>query len=281
MKLSSAFGLVSATLTLAPSFGDGFAPIGRLNIDSSLVREGANPFLSWQISFPVTSVDKVVEIEPDNAVKTKGPVNMTVRVLGASYQPYGDPAAVNLQVKLGYTADWETAFHGTNRQVDPSETVFSAEVPSGTVVDFAGAGNLSRDRWTSSRNTLSKTRNVIALKDGDPVPSHLPAFRQGRIKDHVSPYVEDGKIALGPNELIYLIELGQTDPSKAGFDMQDLVAVARFDPIVVTEEDEDTDKDEKPEVESSSNRQPGAQPYQGSAKPAVRANSNRKRLRSR
>ena len=281
MQLPSVIGSTSAAFTLALASADGFTPVGSLNIDTSLVREGAPPLLSWQISFPPPTVDKVVDIEPDNAVRTKSPVYMTVRVLGAPYRPYGENAAVNLQVKLGYRGDWETAFHGIDHQIDPSETVFAAEVASDTIVDIAGAGNLSGNRWTSSRNTLTKTSNVVALKNGDAVPPNLMAFQRGEIKDHVSAYVQNGRIALGPNELIYLIELGQSDPARPDFDMQDLVAVASFEPVVTERLTNEEGHNRKDQGVRGSSLAPDESPTLRPSGDPRRVKGNHKPLRTR
>ncbi|MDE0826726.1 MAG: hypothetical protein OSA48_07950 [Akkermansiaceae bacterium] len=126
---------------------------------------------------------------------------------------------------------WQTLFQGTDSQIDADAYVYNGVVPSGTTIDFSARGKRNSRYWTSSRNTLSENQNIIVLRNGDSVPQYTPAFKQGSIESHVSSYVQNGKIVLGPRDLIHLVKVGQTNTNSSGFDMQDLVYIVTFEEV--------------------------------------------------
>lgn len=140
----------------------------------------------------------------------------------------------NGAVDASGTVDDERIFSGKQTQISPTKVVFPTSgvciVKAGSKVDFKARCN-NGSQWLSWRETKSATQNVVALVNGDTPPSTTPAFRQGKIETFLQPYMENGKIKIGPMDVIYLIELGQTNPSNSGFDLQDMVLLVTFKPI--------------------------------------------------
>ena len=201
-------------------------PTGTLNVAKKLVRTGVRPLVNWQIQFP-ESIDDVVKLDAMNSVTAQKDLLVEVRVVGTSYQPYGEDATVECSINID-GADWQMIFSGKTADLRASEPVFSQVVDAGTTIDISGRGQKSSSWWTPDRKTGVSTYNVMALTDGDEVPYYSPAFQQGDIESHVSSYVNNGKVVLNPRDVIYLVELGQNDPNRGGFDMQDLVVVISF-----------------------------------------------------
>lgn len=227
--------LISAPLSVAvePLKYETLRPTGRLNITKAIVRTGAKATLDWEITYPL-GVTEVVDIGPTDSLDTVMETRMKIRMAGASYQPSGRDAEVLLSGRISSMgSNWQTLFHGTNGEINAHDYGFDQVVPANTHIDFSARGKKNRRSWTPSRDTLTENVNIIVLKDGDDAPSYTPAFKQGDIESHASSYVQNGKIVLGPRDLIYLIEVGQTNTSSSGFDMQDLVFVVTFEDVEV------------------------------------------------
>ncbi|MDA0767058.1 MAG: hypothetical protein O3A92_09575 [Verrucomicrobia bacterium] len=217
---------------VTPGIND-LRPTGTLSITKRLVRTGTHPQIDWEINYPL-NLTSIVDIGPDDSLETLTETQMKIRVAGASYQPYGYDAVVALQTRISsLSSSWLTLFQGTNGQVDTNRYIFNGVVPSNTSIDFSVRGQLSRS-WTPSRDTLSENQNITVLRNGDDVPQYTPAFNQGSIESHVSSFVQNGKIVLGPRDLIYLVEVGQTNILSSGFDMQDMVFIVTFDDVQTT-----------------------------------------------
>lgn len=140
----------------------------------------------------------------------------------------------NGAVDASGSVDDERIFKGKQNQISPTKVVFPTSgvcvVKANSKVDFKARAN-NGSTWLPWRQTKSATANVVALMNGDTPPSTTPAFRQGKIETFLKPYMENGKIKIGPMDIIYLIELGQTSPSASGFDLQDMVLLVTFKPI--------------------------------------------------
>lgn len=208
-------------------------PVGTLDAFPTLVQTGTHPTLTWDIQYPEAAPD-VVTVDPDvDTVTPNTDLCMEVTVLGASYQigtRRGKPVwgYVQAQVRVG-GGSWNQFFYNTQDKVKPNQTYFSSSVPAGQEIDFR-ARSYNGSRWLDWRSTGYQTENVIALVNGQRPPSTIPAFNQGNIESFLDPYLDaGGYINIGPKDVIYLIELGQTNTSSSGFDLQDLVVLASFD----------------------------------------------------
>lgn len=211
---------------------DPLIPVGWLSAYPTIVHTGTKPELTWSIQYP-EGVHEIVIIEEDGSVTPKTDLCMEVRVLGASYQigtSRGKPVWGTVRAELSANgSSFVGFFENTQDKVKPSKVYHSQAVSTGQPIDFRARCHDGR-QWKDWRSTTSQTPNVVALTDGQTPPSTVPAFNQGNIEDFLEPYLDaGGNINIGPKDVIFLIELGQTNPQAAGFDLQDIVLLATFD----------------------------------------------------
>jgi hypothetical protein len=112
----------------------------------------------------------------------------------------------------------------------PGIPVLNTTVKKNDKINFAGRG--WRDgEWLPLYNTAATTNNLIMLKNGDRVPSTVPALNGSSIESFLKPYMDTvtKKVKIGDRDLILLMELGQTSTSNSGFDLQDLVVLVTFE----------------------------------------------------
>jgi hypothetical protein len=124
-----------------------------------------------------------------------------------------------------------------------------SNVAAGTKLDITGvAGNRSTcGRYYFTANSKSNPgTQVLTLVDGDTVPLFTPYGGQRTIDSFLSststnpltglPIINSttGKVALAKNQVIYLFELGTTNPNSAAYDMQDMVVLATITPTTTT-----------------------------------------------
>jgi hypothetical protein len=83
----------------------------------------------------------------------------------------------------------------------------------------ARCSNSSKTLATNSRHFLNS--RVKLLTNGSDVHDLMAFKEQNYVAPYLQKYLDRGKIKLADNEAIYLFELGQKDPSKPGFDLQD------------------------------------------------------------
>lgn len=241
MKTSHTAALVAVILAacvatgprLAAQSTDPSIPVGALSAYPTIVQAGTHPVLTWGIDYPQIATD-IVTIEDDNTIVAKEALTMEVRVLGASYQTgtdrYGKPiwGTVDAQVRADGATSWTRVFYNTQNKVVPTQVVHTQTVRANYTIDLR-ARCYNGSSWLSYRSTGVTTPNVVLLVNGEEPPSTVPAFRQQNIEDFLRPYLDaSGKIVIGPKDVIYLIELGQTNVAASGFDLQDLVVLVTF-----------------------------------------------------
>jgi hypothetical protein len=204
-------------------------PRGTLNVDRDLVRVGTHSQLNWNIEYPAP-VTSVVDIVAPNTIIARRDLKMRVRVLGASFQ-----ASITsfLPVEVVWSknnASWSRVFYGYQSGVNPTKVMLDTTLTAGDSVNFGGRG--WRDgSWLSLYNTRGSTQNLVMLKNGDRVPSTVPALNGTSIESFLKPYMNttDKTVRIGDRDLILLMELGQTNTSNSGFDLQDLVVLVTFE----------------------------------------------------
>lgn len=223
-------GLLAGLLSLASAFAADTIPTGTLSVDNAMLREGAKSQLTWQIQLPTPPVTEVIEIVTPNTIKPKKDLKMRVRVLGASFQ---ESILSFLPVEVMWSknnSSWSRVFYGKQTSVNPSTAVLDTTVKKGDKINFGGRGY--RDlSWLTLYNTSANTNNLVMLKNGDKVPTTVPAMQQGNIESFLAPYLLADKktINIGNRDLILLMELGQTNTNASGFDLQDLVVLVTFE----------------------------------------------------
>ena len=209
-------------------------PVGSLTAFPVVVQTGTHPTLNWDIQYPETATDIVI-IEEDGTITPREDLCMKIKVLGASYQTgwtnQGKPVWgwVQSEVKVGGSSAWDMFFYNTQDNVQPTSTYYSATVLASRPIEFR-ARAYNGSYWLPSRSTEASSANVVPLVNGDQPPQTIAAFNQGDIESFLQPYLDaSGYVTIGPKDVILLIELGQVDPTKSGFDLQDLVLLVSFD----------------------------------------------------
>ena len=249
--------LMIGLLACLCSFGSAFAadiPTGKLNVDRSLVRVGSRSQLDWEIKYPVG----VTKLRSTTSLK------MRVRVVGASFQIYRsdkgggnnldgvdadnpkngtvDPSgtyddekklgkAIPLPVEVMWSlnnSSWTRLFYGTSANLNPSTIVVNTTVNPTDVVSF-GAHGFRDGAWLPFYSTASPTPNVVVLENGASLP---PIIQQSFIDSTLKPYTTaTNTVRIGTRDLLILMELGQTNPIYADFNLQDLVLLVTFEEI--------------------------------------------------
>ncbi|MDF1823931.1 MAG: hypothetical protein P1U68_04770 [Verrucomicrobiales bacterium] len=238
MKLNSLYAHTLAFLAFAvipalPAIGDDQSdpviPTGSLSASPSVVQAGTYPSLEWNITYPET-VTEVVEIVDPGVITPKEDLYMDVRVLGASVSDGHTWRKVEAWIAADGDYYYDRFFKGTQLEVNPSKIYFTKLVREGEENHFGGRyiesnGQTQTFYHTANTNTI----NVRALVNGSSPPNYISAYGQGNISSFLEPYVDDqGKIDIGPMDVIYIFDLTHTDPNGWGFDMQDLVLLVTF-----------------------------------------------------
>jgi hypothetical protein len=236
-KLTATVALAIACITLMPLISnaqtDPVFPSGTLSATPKVVNPGVYPVLTWNITYPETVID-VIDIEEPGVITPKEDLYMDIRVLGASVgTANGIWATVQGWVRADGSGNWQNFFSGKQPYVDPTKIYFTKLVRKNRVNHFGG-----RHYWygwkTFYNTTSSSTNNVRALVKGDSPPHYAGGYDQQDAEAFLLPYIDsDGKIDIGPMDVIYLFETTHTDTSSHGFDMQDLVLLVTFRRIAV------------------------------------------------
>lgn len=223
-------GILACLLAVTSTHAaENMVPTGTLTVDRDILRVGTKSQLAWSIEYPAP-VTEVIDIVPPNVIKPKKDLKMKVRVLGASFQ---ETVTKFLPVEVMWSknnSSWSRIYYGLQTLVVPSTVVLNTTVKKNDTINFGGRGY--RDgAWLPLYNTASNTQNLVMLKNGDRVPSTVPALNGLSIESFLKPYMNTTtkKIQIGDRDVIMLMELGQTNTSNSGFDLQDLVVLVTFE----------------------------------------------------
>ena len=173
------------------------------------------------------------------------PVAARVTVLGAAIT-YGGTYELSVTMKaLTDTTEHhvfgpygEAAHSNINDGNNPRSYVLPGVYTSATPISItAKSSTLRQTHFDGTNNnhwedymevaSITNSPNVIVLRSGDPVPN-IPGFQdQASIEEFLVDYINpaSGTVELGPNQAIYLFELGETDLSSPAADFQDLVVL--------------------------------------------------------
>lgn len=230
-------------------------PTGTLNVDRSLVRVGSRPQLDWKIKYPVGVTE----------LRSTQPLTMRVRVLGSTFHTNKtnngdgnnldgfdssnpntirngtvDPSgtfddekklgkAISLPVEVMWSINnstWTRLFYGFDYNVNPSTVVLNTKVTPTDVVSF-GARGFRNGAWLPLYSTAGLSQNVVTLVNGAPLP---PIVQQSAIESILKPYINSNNtVKIGKQDLLILMELGQTNPIYSDFNLQDLILLVTFE----------------------------------------------------
>lgn len=206
-------------------------PAGLLTATPKVVQTGTYPTLTWQVHYPST-VGDVAVINPPGGINLTDGVFVDVRVVGvgvtegtAGQNKNDIPTETRISINGG---NYSQLFYGTNTDVDPTHSLFTKKLPSGTSINFGGR-YVKDGSWTSFTTTQNPNYQVVALKSGDKIPTSYDLKQSGNMAEYLKPYVNgDGTVKVGPMSLLVMAEYGSTNHSSAAFDYQDLVLLVSF-----------------------------------------------------
>lgn len=207
-------------------------PVGSLTAFPTVVQTGTKPTLTWDISYP-SQVTAVVTVGPTGTITPLRPLIVDLRILGAQIGNGTNWYVVEAYRKIG-TGTFTRFFAEKQTGVDTSKVYHTQAVQASQTLDIQGrvasSSSSSPTSWQAFYSTGVTGNNVRALVNGDTPPSYGAAWaNQTTIKSALSAYMgADGKIKIGPMDVIFLFELWGSKTSEGYFDMQDLVVLATF-----------------------------------------------------
>ncbi len=114
-----------------------------------------------------------------------------------------------------------------------SQPLTMPTLPKGTTITVESIADapFCGGYWKKVSSNDSQSALLVVLRDGDPVPDITPFDNQTTIDNFLKSYIdlENDKIKLEPNEVIYLFELGTNNPQSSAFDLQDNVVLATIE----------------------------------------------------
>jgi hypothetical protein len=206
-------------ITTASVPGDSQPPVGTLTAGSNIVITGERPELEWSVRLPSKDVEDIVRIDKNNNVSTKKKVRVDVYMIGTGItSDYGQTQhETRTEINLG--SGFESVFTGKGRDVRPSQVLISRVLEAGTKITFRA---FFQD-WI-----YNTSPEVVILLDDDKLPKELGRDGSEQFHNYLNVLVMDGKMDMGPSDLIYCAELTHTDKKSYGYDLQDLVVLLRF-----------------------------------------------------
>lgn len=226
---TTALLIVGAALTLttqAFSSGKSAVPVGSLKVNKTMVRQGVAPILSWKIKFPKKVTD-VVTIPPDDTIVPKTKLRVKVSMVGVGITDQtGREYPSKSYMKFGSSA-WKHVFTGKGSQVRPDKVLIDRVVEKGEVLQFSAKVNLKGYGYY-----YNNSKNITVLKNGDTPPNVAAGYsHQTSVATYLRPYVKNGKIAIGPMDVLYVSELTHSNPKSSGYDMQDSIVLVQFEEV--------------------------------------------------
>lgn len=210
-----------ATATESPS-----TPVGTLDVNQLMVRTGVAPTVSWNIGYP-TQVTDVIDIPPTDEIIPKTKLRVKVSMVGVGLTDQrGTQYPAKNYIKIG-SSGWEHLFTGCGRDVRPGELLINRIIQPGHTLRFAAKVDLR-----NYRTYYNQDSNITILKNGDIPPNVAAGYQhQTPVASYLRPYIKDGKIALGPMDVLYVSELTHSKPSQSGYDMQDSIVLVQFEKV--------------------------------------------------
>jgi len=215
-------------------------PVGDLNAYPMLVQAGTFPQLTWSVTVPASVID-VITVTPPGTITPKRTLRMDVRMLGASV--WASTTNSRGQITGGYfvptealfryggSGSYSRIFYNTHTNINPNTIVYTRTVTAGNQINFAGRYYF-KNQWSTMYTSTNSSGQVVALINGSTPPTTTPLHQQPTIQSFILPYLDaQGKIKLGPRDVIYLMELTHTNKNDGGWDLQDLALLVTFTEI--------------------------------------------------
>lgn len=199
-------------------------PVGAMTAYPTIVQTGTKPTLTWGIIHP-SKVSDLAVVNPPGTIIPNQPVYVTVQPIGTGVtdcSASGDSVEYYTDARVSLNGgSYEQIFYGIQEDVDPAQKLFVKKVFANQTVDFGGRF-VKYNAWTPFFTTRSANMQVVALVNGEEVPTAFPINLQNRMKSYLKPYIDSsGRVNIGPLQVLILMELGSVDRSTSCFDYQD------------------------------------------------------------
>lgn len=162
----------------------------------------------------------------DKALRVEDPAKVKFELLGGEITcgAGGNDIPVTTNLYLNENDEPES--------LDTSQPLTMDNIPEGTTINVESIADapFCNNYRMSVDSKDSDSRQLFVLKDDDPIPDITPFDNQSTIESFLRNYIEDGKIKLANNQVIYLFELGTTNANSPAFDLQDNVVLATIEP---------------------------------------------------
>jgi len=225
-------GLIAASTQLNAQAASPSIPVGWLTAFPTVVQTGTKPTLTWDISYP-SVVKDFVTVVPPATVSPKQDLDVEVRVLGNGVTVStsgGGFNFVNAEAVLSFNnGSYNRIFYGTNNNVNPNTIVWSmSRIRANQTLRFGGRF-FHNNNWGTLFTSSSGTQNVQTLVNGDTPPNKVPEFGAPTLESFIRPYLgPNGKVKIGPMDVIVFMELTHTNQNDSGYDQQDMVLLVTF-----------------------------------------------------
>ena len=225
-------GLIAASTQLSAQANSPSIPVGWITAFPTVVQTGTKPTLTWDISYP-SVVKDFVEIISPATINPKAELDVEVRVLGNGVTvntSNGGYTFVNAEATLSFNGgSYNRIFYGTNNNVNPNTIVYSkTKVLANQKLRFGGRYYYN-NAWGPTFTSQTSGQNVRTLVSGDTPPSKVPQYGAPTLESFIRPYLgSNGKVKIGPMDVIVFMELTHTNESDSGYDLQDMVLLVTF-----------------------------------------------------
>jgi hypothetical protein len=239
IKVASISALLSGAV-LAQSGGTIPAiPVGSLSAYPTIVQTGTKPTLTWAATYP-SVVQNYVEIIAPSTLKLKKALDVQIRVLGNGVTASSSASSntftwVDAEAQLSFkNASYSRIFYGKNTNINPGTVVWSRtklQTAKDNTLRFGGRYYYN-NQWATTFTTSSSgsgSNNVRTLVNGQTPPTITPMHTAPSLESFIKPYLDaNGKVKIGPMDVIVFMELTHTNVNDPGYDLQDMVLLVTF-----------------------------------------------------
>jgi len=162
----------------------------------------------------------------DGVVTIRKPSTMSIRVLGGKITC--NPGGPDIPRKAAYHLI--PGREDNELTITPAANIPDIPVLADTTLTVQGEAlpiNTCKSLFAKSNESPNQ---VLTLTNGASIPEYAPFDDQPPIQSFLRDYIDSDQITIQDNEVIFLFELGGTNPTNSTFDMQDLVILATITP---------------------------------------------------
>lgn len=148
---------------------------------------------------------------------------MALKFIGGDTGPIPTTTSINVTPKVG------TPYTQAGPNKSQPQPVNVPDLAIGTTFTVTGrASKYSSYGGFDANSETDKGKQVWMLRDGDSLPPFTPYPGQDPPDNYLKTagYLENGKIKLAANQVIYLFEVTTKDKTRNDYDMQDIIVLA-------------------------------------------------------